>query len=182
MKLELFEICKAFNEAIDRDFSERIKQTEPKTKDWYRLYHEIEQRHYLFLTGEVDTDGNRYKTVQECYERNNYIRKLFSEHMSEMTGNPAIGIWLLKQKSWRTILWDMNGLIEDKYYNKILRTFSYAAYANYVCFYRELFVNSYGAAKGEEMFEQMCAKFKPCFKPDRPYWQEKIPAKPSENA
>jgi hypothetical protein len=179
MKLELAEICKAFNDAIDRDFSERIKQTPPKTRDWYRLYSDIKQRHYLFLLGEADVNGNRYPTVEERIKKCHYIRTLFSEHMSEMTGNHAIGLWLLKLDDWRDIIWEMYDLIDKKYHNRVLWTFSCAAYSLYVSYFHQLFINSYGEEEGTSMYKQMCAKLKPCFKQDRPYWQEMVPSKPT---
>lgn len=181
MKLELAELCKSFNEAIDRDFSERIRQTPPKTRDWYRLYHEIKQRHYKFLLGEADVNGDPYQNMEERIEKCKYIRKLFAEHMTEMTGNPAISRWLLRLDDWRNIIWDMYDLIGGKYHNRILWTFSCAAYGNYVTYFHEYFINSFGEEEGTVMYEQMCAKLKPCFKQNRPYWRETVPSKPTPN-
>ena len=172
MKLELAELCKAFNEAIDRDFSERLKQIQPKTSDWYRLYNEIRQRHYRFLLGEIDVNGNRYQTLEERIEKCNHIRKLFAEHMTEMTGNRAICPWLLKLDDWREIIWDMYNVIDNKYHNRILWTFSCAVYGHYVTYFRQVFIDLFGEEEGTSMYEQLCAQLKPCFKRNRPYWRE----------
>lgn len=170
MKLELFKTCKAFNDAINRDFSERIQQTKPKTREWYLLFHEIKQRHYLFLTGETDVNGIHCYTAKESLEQRKLLHKLFAEHMSEMTENPAIGRWLLKLNDWRNLIWEMYDRIDNGYHNKILWAFSCAAYVTYVSYYHELFINSYGESEGEDMYKRMCAKLKPCFKQSRPYW------------
>ena len=171
MKLELQKLCKSFNDAIERDFSERIANTPKGTREHFRLYHEINQRHYNFILGYADENGDRYKSGKEHVENRDRIRNLLAEHMSEMTDNPAIRIWLLKNVPWDKIIWDMYDIIREKYYNRILWTFSCAAYAHYVTFFHTLFVNSYGIKEGEELYKRMCDKLRPCFKQSNPYWQ-----------
>lgn len=171
MKIELQKLCKSFNDAIERDFSEKIANTPKGTQEHVRLYHEINQRYYNFIRGYADEDGNRYASGKEHIENKDRIRNLLAEHMSEMTGNPAIRIWLLKNVPWDKIIWDMYDIIREKHYNRVLWVFSCAAYAHYVTFFRTLFINTYGDEEGEYLYKQMCDKLRPCFKKSNPYWQ-----------
>lgn len=173
MKLELAQVCKSFNKAIERDFGARRSTTPQNAREWGILCHEIHSRYYKFILGYADENGSDY-SPQDRVVKALHIRNLLAEHMSEMTGNPAIRLWLLKHNHWEKIVWDMYDLIDGKLYNKILLAWSCAASAHYMKYFHDLFINSFGEKEGKEMYEKLDTNIRSCFKQSLPYWRETL--------
>lgn len=174
MNRELREICTRFRDAIDKDFSENLKELEHKQppNEFLIERQKLYQRYYSWIMGFSDELGNNY-TQEQRRENSGKVKQMLTNHMVCLTKNKALGIWLERASfpEWSRIIWDMRA-IKHIPYSWVLYRFTYAVIINYLRKFYQIFTVSWGGEDGTEMYQSLekqlvqCLNLKECA-----YWQ-----------
>lgn len=173
MKLELREVCTRFEEAVIKDFDERLTELKGKQQpyEYDRVKHKVNQRYYHWILGFADELGNRY-TPKYYFEHANDIKRLLTDHMVRLTNNKAIGLWLENGEDnlWEKIVWDMYD-IDDVHYSCVLYRFTHSAICHYLHTWKEIFIVNWGTEEGGRMYNALAKQLTRCLKVKKcAYW------------